>query len=96
MLNPYDELSAQRDATDAEIKHLYLEQVKRYPPEKDPERFKQIRHAYELIKDQNARLEHELFFAEVPSKNDLARQCLKAGTPGRLSTEQMSELMWQK
>jgi DnaJ-class molecular chaperone len=42
-------------ASEAEIRAAYLEQVRRHPPDRDPERFEQIRDAYNCLRDPTAR-----------------------------------------
>ena len=47
----YETLGLSPDAGEAEIKKAYFRLVRLHPPEKDPEQFQQIRHAYELLKE---------------------------------------------
>lgn len=51
------------DASDEQIRKRYLEFVKRYPPEKEPDKFHSITSAYEDIKDQRSRVKSRLFSA---------------------------------
>ena len=44
-------LGVSGDAGDAEIRARYLELVKQYPPDREPEKFREIRAAYEATKD---------------------------------------------
>jgi len=59
--SPYQIIGVSEQATDAEIKQAYLQLVKANPPERDQQRFRQIQQAYGLIKDQDSRLEYDLF-----------------------------------
>ena len=43
---PLDVLGLARGATEEQIRSRYLELVKQYPPEREPERFRQIRAAF--------------------------------------------------
>ncbi len=61
MLPHYLTLNLTLEATDAEIRERYLQLVRLYPPEKDPQRFRRITEAFESIKDQRARVKSRLF-----------------------------------
>lgn len=49
--DPFTILGVSRDAGEAEVRARYLELVKQFPPEREPEKFRQIRAAYEGAKD---------------------------------------------
>jgi curved DNA-binding protein CbpA len=61
MTDPYGVLDLPPDADDAAVRARYLELVRRWPPEREPERFATIRAAYERVRDGDARLRHRLF-----------------------------------
>ena len=63
MLKSFLALGLSMDATDQDIRKKYLQLVKKYSPEKNPERFRRITTAYEAIKDKRSRLYTELFGA---------------------------------
>ena len=63
MTDPYDVLELPADADDETIRNRYLELVRRFPPEQNPERFAAVRAAYESLRDLNTRLRHRLFEA---------------------------------
>jgi len=63
MLKSYLVLDLPLDATDQEIRKKYLQLVKAYSPEKNPDAFKEITTAYESIKDERTRAATELFSA---------------------------------
>ncbi|MBW2064231.1 MAG: DnaJ domain-containing protein [Deltaproteobacteria bacterium] len=68
-MNPYEVLGIDREADDATIRKAYLELVKRYPPERFPEKFRQIAGAYDQVKDKKSRLEYYLFSREMDCKS---------------------------
>ena len=63
MLSNYFILGLDLDVTDEEIRKRYLELIKQYTPEKDPNRFQEITSAYEQIKTPRARIRGKLFGA---------------------------------
>ncbi len=67
MQTPYELLNVADAADDGDIKQAYLQQVKKSPPDRDPEKFQKIHDAYTAIKDHKSRLKFELF--TLPSAN---------------------------
>jgi curved DNA-binding protein CbpA len=63
MTDPYAELGIPADADDETIRRRYLELVKQFSPERDPEKFARIRRAYESLRDLETRLRYRLFEA---------------------------------
>ena len=62
MINaPHEVLGVPADADDETIRRKYLELVRQHPPEQQPEKFAQIRGAYEALKDVHTRLRLRLF-----------------------------------
>jgi curved DNA-binding protein CbpA len=61
--NPYAVLGLPAECDDQTIRRQYLELVKRFPPEQEPEKFAAIRAAYESLKDLDTRLRYRLFEA---------------------------------
>jgi curved DNA-binding protein CbpA len=49
--DPFAVLGVSRDADEAKVRARYLELVKQYPPEREPEKFREIRAAFEAAKD---------------------------------------------
>lgn len=49
--DPFRTLGVARNAEEGEIRARYLELVKQFPPEREPEKFREIRSAYEATKD---------------------------------------------
>lgn len=62
--DPYATLGLTRTASAQEIKQAYFALVRAHPPERDPERFKQIRAAYERLRDPVARVETDMLLLE--------------------------------
>ncbi len=71
MKTPFDILGIEDTATDEIIKKAYLHKVRQYPPEREPEKFQEIRIAFETIKDQRQRLRYQLFHHEPPGVDSL-------------------------
>lgn len=65
-MTPYEVLGIDPTADDKTVRNAYLELIKAYPPEREPERFKEIANAYESIKDEKKRLEFYLFNKDIP------------------------------
>ena len=64
-MDPYQILNVSSDASLSEIKKAYFLQVRKHPPEKDPEMFKQIRAAYEQLKSVVSRAKIDLFTRRI-------------------------------
>jgi curved DNA-binding protein CbpA len=64
--NPYEVLGISQDASPGEIRKAYLKKLRLSPPEKDPEGFKAVKHAYSLLQDsvQRKTLDLSLFKSE--------------------------------
>lgn len=61
MADPYEVLGLPPDADDETIRRRYLELVRQFTPEHQPEKFAAIRAAYDNLKDLTLRLRHQLF-----------------------------------
>lgn len=59
MKDYYEILGVAETAAKNEIKKAYFGLVRQYPPEKEPEKFKEYRKAYEVLFDENARKEYD-------------------------------------
>ena len=64
MNDPYRVLGVSPDADDAAIRKAWLEKVRRFPPERSPELFREAREAYDTIATRTKRLRHYLFSTE--------------------------------
>jgi curved DNA-binding protein CbpA len=60
-MDPYEILGLTPEADDAAVRAAYLELVRRYPPDHHPQRFAAVSEAYQILKDEGARLRHQLF-----------------------------------
>ena len=63
MQDAYDVLGLPDDSDDATIRRRYLELVRQFTPEHHPQKFAEVRAAYERLKDLNTRLRYRLFEA---------------------------------
>jgi DnaJ-class molecular chaperone len=96
MNNPYLILRVTRDSTDVEIRRAYLDGVREFPPETAPERFQAISHAYELIRDETARMQCYLFNNELPGATPVetfTNYCAAAPVPKPLPFEEMKAFL---
>jgi DnaJ-domain-containing protein 1 len=57
----YEILGIEPSSSDEQIRHRYLELVRQHPPDRDPQRFAEIRAAYDRLRDPVTRLEKLLF-----------------------------------
>lgn len=92
MQSAYDILQVAPSADDQAIKHAYLQAVRQYTPEQNPEMFQQVRDAYETIKTPRLRAKYNLLhepevnvyqllerhIKNQPTKRPSAKQLLKA------------------
>jgi curved DNA-binding protein CbpA len=61
MTDPYNVLGLPSHAGEAEVRRRYLELVRESPPDRAPERFAEIRSAYDQVRDPKRRLGARLF-----------------------------------
>lgn len=71
MTNPFQVLGVPETAGDGEIKKAYLSKVREFPPDRAPQRFQAVRHAFEAIGTHRDRLRYRLFHAEPPELSEL-------------------------
>lgn len=93
MKTPYEILGVSKGANDDAIKQAYLHQVKKFPPERDSEKFQLINQAYAAIKDHKSRLRQELFDLPTADFDLLLDQALKIPTNVQISPEQFKQLL---
>lgn len=81
MTSPFEILEVAEQATDAEIKHAYLQKVRSNPPDRDQAVFQQIQEAYETIKDENSRLNYALFNLQPADFDGLLNRAFRQQNP---------------
>ena len=64
--DPYGVLGLDRQAGEAEIKRAYFQLVRQFSPERAPEKFREIRTAYEQLRDPENRARLGLFLVQPP------------------------------
>lgn len=64
--DPYAVLKLDRKADDSAIKKAYFRLVRQYPPEQEPEKFQEIRAAYDLLRTPESRSTVDLFLLQPP------------------------------
>lgn len=65
-MDPYEILGVSPDADDDAVRKAYLDLVRRFSPDADPEAFKRVNKAYEQLKDEKSRLRYYLLNTETP------------------------------
>lgn len=93
MKTPYEILAVAADATDAEIKQAYLQQVKDNPPDRDQARFQLIYNAYAAVKDHKSRVSYALFTLPEANFDALLDQALDTAQPPQVGPRQLNELL---
>lgn len=76
MLLDYYILGLDTDASEGEIRHQYLELIKRYSPEKHPRRFQDITESYERIKSKRRAIKSRILSAVQNSDSEAALAAL--------------------
>jgi len=66
IIDPYELLDLDRTATSADIKKAYFAKVREHPPERDPQQFKRIRSAYDMLRTPQAKAATDLFLLQPP------------------------------
>jgi curved DNA-binding protein CbpA len=93
MKDPFQVLGVSVTAGDEAIKKAYLQKVREFPPDREPERFQVIRSAFEVIQTQRNRLHYGLFHAEPPDPNTLLEGWLPTGSGQRPSLELLQQTL---
>lgn len=61
MRSAHETLGVSSNADEAEIRGRYLQLVREFPPDRAPERFAEIRAAYDELRDPSVELERKIF-----------------------------------
>jgi curved DNA-binding protein CbpA len=64
--DPYVVLGVDRTSDEAAIKRAYFRLVREYPPEREPEKFQELRAAYDQVRTAEARSQTDLFLLQPP------------------------------
>ena len=83
MSDPYTILGLATDSTDDAIRRRYLALVRTSTPERAPERFMEIRQAYEKLRDPISRLRYQVFELSKDDSLDAIIADAKASIPRR-------------
>lgn len=86
--DPFVVLGVDNDASDEAIKQRYLALVRRFPPDREPDRFQEIRRAYEAIRGERERLEVKLLQTGTAALSRLKLHCLRSAGPNRRRASQ--------
>lgn len=93
MTDPYRLLGVPPSAGDDMIRCAYLAAIRGCPPERDRERFEQVRAAYESIATERDRLAHALFDTSVPTAQEVLERLRADWNPGRPTERSLRRLL---
>jgi DnaJ-class molecular chaperone len=92
-VDPYEVLGLPRGSGEEEVRRRYLELVRQFPPDRAPERFAEIRGAYEKLRDPVVRVESRLFAPQSGgSMTALAADVVRRLQTARLSVRTLLSL----
>ena len=80
--DPFVVLGVDEGAGDEMIRQRYLGLVRALPPDREPDRFQEIRQAYEVVRNERSRLEWKLLHTGTAALTRLKLHCLKAAEGG--------------
>jgi curved DNA-binding protein CbpA len=93
MNDPHHVLGLEAGAGEDAVRRRYLELVRQHPPDRDPERFAEIRGAYDALRDPVRRLERRLFrLAEDDSLLSLQDEVRARIRFARIPTDRLLDL----
>lgn len=91
--DPYEVLGLATNADEATIRQTYLDLVRRFPPDRDPEQFARVRAAYEALRDPFVRLENLLFSIRGTDTLDAIRsEAIREVRDARIPTRKLLSL----
>lgn len=85
MDDPFAILGVAPDAPETDIRKRYLELVRKHSPDRDPERFREIRQAYDAVSDPETRLDRMIF----QSKTDDSLERLLSDTARKIAARRI-------
>jgi curved DNA-binding protein CbpA len=80
MRDPFTVLGVADDANDAEIRQRYLALVREFPPDRAPERFQELRGAYDALSDERKRLATKLLHTNGAALTRLSMGAFRAAS----------------
>jgi len=96
MTDPYGLLGVPETADDEAIRAAYLAAIRACPPERDRQRFLQVRAAYVSIATERDRLAHALFDAAAPTVHEVIELLSTDWRPGRPDEQRLRRLLGGK
>jgi DnaJ-class molecular chaperone len=81
--DPFTVLGVGQDDGDEAIKQRYLALVRAHPPDREPERFQEVRRAFEAIRGERERLAVELLQTTSAALTRLKLHCLHGASADR-------------
>ncbi|MHB9297357.1 J domain-containing protein [Fusobacterium polymorphum] len=81
MKNYYEILNINKNASQEEIRSGYKKMLRKYPPEKEQEKYKEIREAYDTLKDEKSRKNYDAYFhheKDIKTLEDKYTEYMKA------------------
>jgi hypothetical protein len=78
------------------IRQAYLAAIRECPPERDRQRFEQVRAAFEAIANTRARLSHALFDTTPPSPEEVLAALQTDFQPQRPSEQRLRRVLGRK
>lgn len=88
MPNPLQILGLSNTASEQEIRVRYLELVRKFPPDSHPDKFAEIRAAYDNLSDPRRRLQQQLFELSEDSLSEIIVE-VNANRQHRIPTDQL-------
>ena len=96
MTNPYRLLGVPETADDEVVRAAYLTAIRACPPERDRQRFEQVRAAYESIASERDRMARALFDTALPTVRDVIELLSADWRPGRPDELRLRRLLGGK
>ncbi len=87
MRDPFTVLGVADDADDGEVRRRYLALVRDFPPDRAPERFQELRAAYDALSDERKRLETKLLHTNEAALTRLSMGALRAASADGASSD---------